>query len=37
MWLHAMIAGPVEGIRYRCSCDSRNQNRSGGSVTALAT
>jgi hypothetical protein len=37
MWLHAMIAGPVRGIRSRCSQESRNQNRSGGRQTALAT
>jgi hypothetical protein len=37
MWLHAMIAGPVVGIRSRCSWDRRNQNRSGGNATVFAT
>jgi hypothetical protein len=32
-----MIAGPSLGMRSRCSCDSRNQDRSGGRHTTFAT
>ena len=37
MWLHTTIAGPVDGIRWRCSFRRRNHSNRGGRTTAFAT